>query len=76
MNAQANNTVNPSPSGYRMFTDTQLDEIHLASLEVLRRTGVRVREAESLSLLQDAGCAVEDENLVKFPAAVVEDALN
>lgn len=76
MNAQTSNTVNPSPSGYRMFTDAQLDEIHLASLEILRRTGVRVREAESLSLLQDAGCVVEDENLVKFPASVVEDALS
>jgi len=69
------NDINPSPSGYRMFTDAQLEEIHLASLEVLRRTGVRVHEDEALALLQDAGCAVQDRNLVKFPASVVEDAL-
>jgi trimethylamine--corrinoid protein Co-methyltransferase len=75
--------ISSLPSGYRMFTDAQLDEIHLASLEILRRTGVRVCEAEALALLQDAGCAVGDENastrsagaLVRFPAAVVEDAL-
>jgi len=67
--------VNPRPSGYRMFTDAQLDEIHHASLEILRRTGVRVREAESLALLRDAGCIVTDETLVFFPAAVVEDAI-
>lgn len=67
--------ASPLPGGYRMFSDAQLDEIHLASLEILRRTGVRVHEAEALALLQDAGCVVSDENLVRFPAAVVEDAL-
>ncbi|MBN1220992.1 MAG: trimethylamine methyltransferase family protein [Anaerolineae bacterium] len=63
------------PSGYRMFTDAQLDEIHLASLEILRRTGVRVHEPEVLTMLQEAGCIVTDENLVRFPAGVVENAL-
>jgi trimethylamine--corrinoid protein Co-methyltransferase len=66
----------PEPSGYRMFSNAQLDEIHLASLEILRRTGVRVFESESLQLLQEAGCQVTDENLVRFPAAVLEDALS
>jgi trimethylamine--corrinoid protein Co-methyltransferase len=63
------------PSGYRLFSDAQLEQIHLASLEILRRTGVRVYEAEALGLLREAGCTVSDENLVRFPAAVVEDAL-
>jgi len=63
------------PSGYRMFTQAQLEEIHLASLEILRRTGVRVHESESLALLKEAGCAVSDGNLVRFPAAVVENAI-
>lgn len=62
-------------SGFRMLTDAQLDEIHLASLEILRRTGVRVHEAECLALLKDAGCTVSDDNLVKLSASVVEDAL-
>ena len=63
------------PSGYRMFTDAQLDEIHLASLEILRRTGVRVHETESLALLRDAGCVITDGNLVRFPPAVIENAI-
>ena len=67
--------VSPRPSGYRMLTDSQLDEIHLAALEILRRTGVRVHDAECLALLQEAGCTVTAGNLVRFPAAVVEDAL-
>ena len=71
MNTQCSNT-----SPYRLFTDAQLDQIHMAILEILRHTGVRVHEAEALTLLQDAGCVVEDTNLVKFPASVVEDALS
>ena len=67
--------VDPRPSGYRMFSDAQLHEIHLASLEILRRTGVRVHEAESLALLREAGCLITDGNLVRFPPAVVENAI-
>src|SRR5512136_3495983 len=68
-------SVSPEPSGYRMFTDTQLSDLHFASLEILRRTGVRVFEAESLALLKEAGCTVTDETLVRFPPAVVESAI-
>lgn len=67
--------ISPKPSGYRMFTDAQLDEIHLATLEILRRTGVRVHEAESLDLLAAAGCTITDGNLVRFQPSLLEDAL-
>jgi trimethylamine---corrinoid protein Co-methyltransferase len=73
--AVSRENVSPRPSGYRMLTDAQLDEVHLASLEILRRTGVRVHEAETLAVLGDAGCVITDGNLVRFPAAVVEEAL-
>jgi trimethylamine--corrinoid protein Co-methyltransferase len=66
----------PQPSGYRIFTGAQLEHVHLASLEILRRTGVRVYEPEALALLQDAGCEVTDATLVRYPAAVVEAALD
>jgi trimethylamine--corrinoid protein Co-methyltransferase len=58
-----------------MLSDSQLAEIHHASLEILRRTGVRVHDSEARDLLGDAGCLVSDGNLVKFPAAVVDEAL-
>jgi trimethylamine--corrinoid protein Co-methyltransferase len=76
-NQPANLTDHPSPhpSGYRMFSDAQLDEIHLASLEILRRTGVRVYDTEAVTLLREGGCTVTDDNLVRFPAAVIENAL-
>ena len=67
--------VSSRPSGYRMFSDAELDQLHHATLEILRRTGVRVHEAESLDLLRNAGCIVSDGNLVRFPAHVIEDAV-
>jgi trimethylamine--corrinoid protein Co-methyltransferase len=75
MDTKSRNISNTLFPGYRMFTHAQLDEIHLAALEVLRHTGVRVYEPEAITLLHDAGCVIEDETLVKFPASVVEDAL-
>jgi trimethylamine--corrinoid protein Co-methyltransferase len=65
----------PRPTGYRLLTDSQLEEIHLAALEILRRTGVRVYEPEAVTLLGDADCVVTDNNLVRFAPAVVEDAV-
>jgi len=63
------------PFGLRILSDSQLARIHNASLEILRRTGVRVCESEALDLLRDAGCFISNGDLVKFPAAVVEEAL-
>ena len=62
--------------GSQIFSDEQLSEIHRASLEILGRTGVRVHDSEVCDLLSDAGCSVSDGDLVKFPAAVVEEALS
>ena len=67
--------MSPTASDYRMFSDSQLNDLHLASLEILRRTGVRVYEPEALDLLATAGCVVSQDNLVRFPAAVVEESL-
>jgi hypothetical protein len=59
----------------KMFDQAQCEQIHLASLEVLRRTGVRVHQDEALDLLKGAGAHVSDDNLVKIPASLVEWAL-
>jgi trimethylamine--corrinoid protein Co-methyltransferase len=59
----------------RMFDAAQCEHIHLAALEVLRRTGVRVHQEEALRLLKDAGALVDDGTLVKIPAALVQWAL-
>jgi len=61
--------------GFQMLSDSQLAEIHHASLEILDRTGVRVHDSEARDLLGDAGCLISNGDLVKFPAAVVEEAV-
>ncbi len=58
-----------------MLSDEQCRTIHTASLEILRRTGVRVYHDEALKLLRDADALVSDENLVRFPAGLVEWAV-
>jgi len=62
--------------GFQMLSDSQLAEIHHASLEILDRTGVRVHDSEARDLLRDAGCLISDGNLVRFPATVVEEAVD
>lgn len=51
------------------------ERIHQASLEILRRTGVRVHEEEALALLRDAGGGVGEGKLVRLPSGLVEWAL-
>ena len=58
----------------QVFTEAQLEEIHYASLEVLRRTGVRVQLPEAVELLREAGCHVDGER-VHIPPSVVEWAI-
>ena len=48
--------------------------LHLATLEVLRRTGVAVKEPKALEILHKGGCLVEGER-VRIPEHLVEWAL-
>jgi len=61
--------------GSQLFDDSQLAEIHDASLKILCDTGVRVRLDDALELLRAAGCQISDGDLVKIPAALVDEAL-
>jgi len=69
-----NPVVFPSPQ-FAVLSETQLQDLHLAALEVLRRTGIRFHHQEALDMLKEAGAFVSDGNLVKFPARLVEDAV-
>jgi trimethylamine:corrinoid methyltransferase-like protein len=68
-----NSVIFPSPQ-FAVLSDTQLQDLHLAALEVLRRTGIRFYHQEALAMLKEAGAFVSDGNL-KFPARLVEDAV-
>ncbi len=59
-----------------VFNDTELDDIHLATLEVLERTGVFVEADEALDIFADGGCAVDREShVVRIPPHVVEESI-
>ena len=60
---------------FTVLSVSQLQELHLAALEVLRRTGIRFHHQEALEMLKSAGAFVHDGNLVRFPAAMVEEAI-
>ena len=58
----------------RMLTLPQIEKIHQATLDILERTGVQVRNAEALALLQQAEASIEGER-VRMKAQLVERAL-
>ena len=65
-------------SGFSLnvMTEDECHEIHLATLEVLKDTGVFVESKEALEVFDGGGCRVDPKTkTVKFPAWVVEDAL-
>jgi trimethylamine--corrinoid protein Co-methyltransferase len=69
------NSIAFSSPQFAILSDSQLQDLHLAALEVLRRTGIRFHHQEALEMLKAAGAFVHDGNLVKFPAALVEEAI-
>jgi len=62
--------------GIAPLSEGDVDAVHLATLEVLERTGAFVEDDQALALFADAGCAVDRErNLVRIPAHVVGGAI-
>jgi len=60
---------------FRLLDEAQCERIFRASLEVLRRTGVRLHCPEALDLLRDAGATVDDHNVARIPPRIIEWAL-
>jgi trimethylamine---corrinoid protein Co-methyltransferase len=59
-----------------VLTPDELDDIHLATLEVLEQTGVFVEEDEPLDIFSDGGCLVDRErHMVRIPGHIVEEAI-
>jgi len=59
-----------------VFSDDELYEIHLATLEVLQKTGVFVEDQEALEIFDGGGAMVDPEKrIVKIPPHLVEDAI-
>lgn len=60
---------------FSMLSQEQCQMIHRLSLEILRKTGVRVYHQEALELLKQTGAVLLDGNLVRFQPGLVEWAL-
>ena len=59
-----------------VFTEAELDDIHLSSLEILERTGFWVEADDALDIYADGGCLAEREShMVRIPPYLVEEAL-
>lgn len=58
----------------RWFSDSQLEEIHSATIDVLERVGVRVDHDQALQLLKEAGCLVK-ERVARIPGWLVDEAI-
>jgi len=70
---RSNYTVNVSPR-FQVFSVDQVEEMHYGTLEVLRRTGVKVLVAKAREMLRKAGCWIDGE-VVRFPPHLVEWAI-
>jgi len=58
-----------------MLSREQCEILHVAALEILRRTGVRVHYKPALDLLRQTDAVIADGNQVRFPPGLVEWAL-
>lgn len=63
--------------GLNLFTKDELYDIHLATMDVLWNTGVRIESDEALHIMEDNGCIVNWENKIcKIPEYIVDQAIN
>ena len=60
---------------FRILSDKQMEELHIATLQILERTGVTFECQEAITILGDAGADVSSPKRVKIPSYLVEQAL-
>jgi trimethylamine--corrinoid protein Co-methyltransferase len=58
----------------QVINDQQIEQIHMATLEVLERTGIKLTHPKALELLSGAGARVDGDR-VRIPSWMVEDAI-
>ncbi|MBW2082272.1 MAG: trimethylamine methyltransferase family protein [Deltaproteobacteria bacterium] len=59
-----------------IFTDDELEQIHFATIEVLKKTGLFIGSKEAREVLDGGGAIVDEKTkTVKFPPYLVEDAI-
>jgi trimethylamine---corrinoid protein Co-methyltransferase len=62
--------------GLSSLTPDDLDDIHLATLEILENVGVFVEDPDAIEVFAQGGCYLDpDTKVVRIPPHVVEDAV-
>lgn len=69
------NTLIERNVGFDMLDQKKIDKIHEKSMYIMENIGMKFYGDRALKLLKDAGCKIEDGNLVKFTANHVDKAL-
>jgi trimethylamine--corrinoid protein Co-methyltransferase len=60
----------------RILTDSQIEAIHTATLDVLEKTGIKFESERALKLLKKNGCIVDfDEKIARIPSYIVEECI-
>ncbi len=62
--------------GLNVFSQDDLEQIHRATLDVLRNVGIQVKSAKAKEIFSGHGCNVNEKNdVVNIPPHLVEDAI-
>jgi trimethylamine--corrinoid protein Co-methyltransferase len=59
----------------QLLSEESKNKIHEAVIEILGDVGMQVRHDKALDLLRQAGCQIEDANVVKIPGNMLESAI-
>ena len=71
---EVNKTHHVTPH-FTLVTDDEVEEIHLATLDILENVGNICYSEKALDYLEKAGCRIKGK-LVKVPAGIVQEVLN
>jgi trimethylamine--corrinoid protein Co-methyltransferase len=69
---------NISGFGLKSLSDSEVDFIHQATLQVFQHTGLKIYSEEAMEIFHGAGAVVEkfeDHGVVKIPPHIVEDCI-
>jgi trimethylamine--corrinoid protein Co-methyltransferase len=64
----------PKPC-FGLPSENELDEIHLATLEILERVGLQIQSSEARALFEEAGASLKSD-VVKVPPWLVKESLS
>ncbi len=77
INYQYANLLQAGSYGLNVLSQDDLDQIHLATLDVLWNIGLQVKSADARKIFGDNGCVIEEKTeIVKIPPHLVEDAIH